>query len=205
MITSRVLDQIFSRRTSIIVLRALRNYASGISGREVARITGLAPKNSINTLTHLENLGLVNRIRGGREHLFSLNRESYLIQNSILPLLESEDEFERSIRKEIKTKLKGKVVSALIFGSVARGEETEESDFDLCLVYETSKERKALEELINSIGNKMNRKYGISVSPLYITKAEFLKKARSGKSPVKQIIKEGELIVGENIKRIINA
>lgn len=205
MIINKVLDQVFSRGTSITVLRALRNYASGISGREVARITGLAPKNSINTLTHLENLGLINRIRGGREHLFSLNRESYLIQNSILPLFQSEDKFEESLKREIKTKLKGKVVSVLIFGSVARKEETEESDLDLCLVYESSKNLENLEETVNLLSKELYKKYGVNLSPLYVSKKEFIIKAKSGKPPVKQIINEGELIIGENIKRIINA
>ncbi|MCF8241912.1 MAG: nucleotidyltransferase domain-containing protein [Melioribacteraceae bacterium] len=205
MIINKVLDQVFSRRTSIIVLRALKNYSSGISGREVARISGMAPKNSINTLTHLEDLGLVNRIRGGREHLFSLNRKNYLIQNSILPLLQSEDDFEQSLKKEIKSVLKGKVVSSIIFGSVVRKEETEESDLDLCLIYDTSKNLKKLEEIINNLSTKVYQKYGVSLSPLYISKKDFIAKARKGQSPVKQIIKEGELIVGDPVKRIINA
>ncbi|HET54429.1 MAG TPA: nucleotidyltransferase domain-containing protein [Ignavibacteria bacterium] len=202
---NKVLDQVFARKSNISVLRALKYYTTGISGREIARLTGLAAKNSLITLSHLEDLGLVKSIKGGREHLFSLNRESYLIQNSILPLLESEEEFERAVRNEIKSKLKGKVVSALIFGSVARKEETEESDLDLCLIYEYKKNLGILEEIINSLSTKLYQKYGVSLSPLYLGKNDFIAKARKGKTPVKQIIEEGEIVVGKNLERIIDA
>lgn len=201
---NKVLDQVFARRSNIRVLRTLKNYASGISGREVARLSGLAAKNSIITLTHLEDLGLVKSIRGGREHLFSLNRESYLIQNSILPLLQSEEEFELSLKKEIKTRLIGKVVSAIIYGSVARKEETEESDFDLCIIYNSANILRTIEEIISSLSKTLYNKYGINLSPLYISKTEFIKKAKEGKPPVKQILKDGELVVGESIKRIVD-
>lgn len=197
---NNVLDQVFARKSNIRVLRTLKNYASGISGREVARLSGLAAKNSIITLTHLEDLGLVKSIKGGREHLFSLNRDSFLIQNSIMPLLQSEEEFQTSIRKEIKSKLKGKVISALIFGSVARKEETEESDLDLCLVYESFKNLDKLEETVDSLAINLYKKYGVSLSTLYISKSDFRKKAKANKPPVKQIIEEGELLTGEQIK-----
>lgn len=50
----------------------------------------------------------------------------------------------------------------------------------------------------------MYKKYGVSLSPLYISKAEFRRKAKSGKPPVKQILEDGEVISGESIKRLVN-
>jgi len=202
---NHVLDEIFARKSNIVVMRALKNYTTGISGREVSRNIDLAANNTLNTLTYLENLGIVNRIRGGREHLFTLNRKNYLVSQVVLPILQSEEEYVLSIRKVIKSKLKGKVVSALIYGSVARKEETIKSDLDLCLVHDKSRKLHLIEEAMQSLRSLMYKKYGINISPLYFSRAEFIKKAKYGKPPVAQIIEEGECVVGETIKGLLNA
>lgn len=200
-----VLDEIFARKSNIVVIRALKNYTTGISGREVSRNINLAANNTLNTLTYLEDLGIVNRLRGGREHLFTLNRKNFLVNQVVLPLLQTEEEYVLSVRKDIKSKLTGKVVSAIIYGSVARKEETVQSDLDLCIVYENSRKLHVIEEEIESLRRLMYKKYGINISPFYTSRSEFIKKANKNMSPVEQIVQEGEMVVGETIKRILNA
>lgn len=204
MVIHKALDEVFFRWSNLAVLRALEKYAIGISGREVARVAGITVKNCFTALTDFENIKIVNRVRGGRDHLFTLNREHFLVSEAIIPLLKVESEYYDKITAYIKNNLKKNSVSLIIFGSVARKEETLASDFDLCIVVEDMKQKKEAEEIVFEIGFKAYKKFGISLSSIYFTKKEFARRARMNKAPVNNIIKEGKVISGLSIKELIN-
>jgi len=201
MLINNVLDAVFSARSNIVILRAMINRNAGITGREVSRISGLSPRACMNTLTSLENTGIIKRLRGGRDHLFAINRDHYLVSEAIIPLLNAEKNLPDAISKDIKSKLKSRCNSIYIFGSVARKDESPESDFDICIVMNSSEQRKILEEKIAELRSLSFLKYGITLSPLYITLKEFVKKYNSDKPPVKNIVKEGILIYGSKVNR----
>lgn len=200
MLISKVLNRLFSMGSNIKVIRALKNYAVGTSGREVARIAGLSPKSCINTLSVLENIGIVNRIRGGRDHIFSLNQNHFLYSEAIIPLLNSEAKYFEAIKNDIIQLLKEKCKSVYVFGSVARNEDTPESDFDICVIMESQKQKQQLETEINKLKINAFIKYDINISPFYITEQEFINRIKINKSPVPDIIKDGILLFGKNIK-----
>ena len=193
---NNILDAVFSAQSNIIILRAMINYNDGISGREVSRISGLSPRACFNTLTSLENIGIVKRVRGGRDHLFAINRDNYLVSEAILPLLNAESAFLESIKKDIKSKLKNKCNSVYIYGSVARKEESSESDFDICIVMNNQKEQQLLENEISELTHQTYLKYGITLSPVYFTVNEFVKKYNLNKPPIPDIVNEGIVIYG---------
>lgn len=197
---NNILDALFSAQSNIMVLRAMINYNNGISGREVSRISGLSPRACFNTLTSLESIGVIKRVRGGRDHLFTINRDHYLIKEAILPLLSAESAFLENIKNDIKSVLKNKCHSVYIYGSIARKDESDESDFDICLVMNNSKEQDLLENEMSSLIHQTFLKYGITLSPVYITIKEFIKRYNSNKPPVPDIVNEGVVIYGN--KRI---
>lgn len=204
MVVNRVLDEIFSRWSNVAVLRALNKYAIGMSGREVARIAGISAKNCFIALNDLEDLGIVTRVRGGRDHLFSLNRNHFIVIQGIIPLFEIETKFLESILSEVKKKLKGKIVSAYLFGSVARREDNIQSDLDLCLIYNNQNNKTSIENVFFELSLELQKKYFIQAVPFLITEENFIRRARSNKPPVNEIIKEGKLIFGKSIKAILN-
>jgi predicted nucleotidyltransferase len=204
MVVNKVLDEVFTRWSNIAVLRALKKYGVGISGREVARVAGITVKNCFNALTDLEDLGIVERVRGGREHLFSLNWEHVLVKEAVLPLFKVEEEYFDKIAVYIKTKLKKHSVSLIVFGSVARKEETVKSDYDLCIVVKDMKQKAGAEEIVFDMKQDVNKKFGVSVSPIYFTKKEFALRAKKNKPPVNNIIKEGKVIYGRSIRELMN-
>lgn len=204
MIVNKVLDELFSTWSNIAVLRALENYAIGISGSEVARLAGLTTKNCLITLTGLEALGVVSRVRGGREHLFSLNRGHYLVNEVILPALVSEKRFVKLISQDIHRALKKISLSVFLFGSVARKEERIESDLDICIVFNNVFVKKQIEVTISELSLRLKKKYGVSLAPYYISKVDFLKRARSNKPPIAEIVREGIHISGKKISELLN-
>jgi len=182
----------------------MKNSQVGLTGREISRMAGISPKTCLETLTTLEDLGIVNRIRGGRDHIFSFNRDNYLVKKFLLPLMEAESEFRDSIFRKISVELEKHCTGVYLYGSTARGEDTISSDFDICILYKKESAKSNLESLVSLLVPKMYKKYGINISPLYLSVDEFIDRARYKKSPVPEIVKDGIVISGIQIKRILN-
>lgn len=203
MVINKALDEVFSTWSNVAVFRVLNKYAIGLSGREVARLVGMSAKNCLITLSALENLGLVNRTRGGRDHLFTLNRDHFLVKEGVIPLLDVEDKFVEAIFDDIKKILKKKCNSVYLFGSVARKDENVESDLDLCVIYDKEDQKDSLEDDMFDLQSLLRKKYSVNASPFYISKTHFVAKAKSNKPPIADIIKEGKLVFGNSLKRLL--
>jgi predicted nucleotidyltransferase len=204
MVINKVMDEVFSTWSNVAVFRVLNKYVIGISGREVARHVGISPKNCLITLSALENLGLVNRVRGGREHHFTINREHFLVKEGIIPLLDIEKKFEEAIFKEIKQKLKNKCRSVYLFGSVARKQEEVDSDLDLCVIYDNRNQLSRIEETVADLQKILRKRYSVNASPYYISVTNFADRANKNKPPVNEVIKEGIHIWGNTIKEMLD-
>lgn len=201
MIINNILQHIFSTPSNVIVLRTLNSRLVGISGREIARISKLSTRTAQSVLANLESLGLVNRTIGGRDHLFTLNRNNKIVSKLIKYIFEFEDGFSKEIISSIKKKLSPLVSSLILFGSVARKEEESSSDFDLCIVH--SKNKTKIVNTVSELRDRLYDDYKVTLAPFYITETDFKKRAKRNQSPVNNIIKEGILITGKPIRELI--
>ena len=202
MLIHRTLDEIFRTWSNIAVLRALLDTKTGASGNEVARLSGMNPRSAFKALTLLEELGLVNRQIGGRDHLFTLNRENYFIQEAIIKLFEVEDNFMKEIVKSLETILKKRVYSAVIFGSTARKEESVLSDLDICCIVNSNMDKLFIRNSINKKSQLLKKKFGVKPSLVLFTKSEFYKKRKT--QLVRSIVSEAVLITGKNPRNLTN-
>lgn len=204
MIIHKPLNEIFSAYSNMVVIRELRYTKNGFSGREIAKRAGLSAPAAMNSLTHLESLKIVNRQIGGRDHIFTLNFSNYFVKVILLPLLEAESKFYYSIVKEIKKALSKNTISVFLFGSVARKEESIQSDFDICIVYAGLKNKKIVEDKVNVCRDELHNNYGISLAPFYISDKEFRQRVKLKKLPISEIVKEGTLLLGRSIRELLN-
>jgi predicted nucleotidyltransferase len=203
MIIHRALDEVFRSWSHVAVLRALLDTATGFTGNEVARTAGMHPRSALKALTSLEELGIVRRQRGGRDHLFTLNREHYFVRDAILPLYQAERHFPESVTTDLAGILKSRVLSAVLFGSVARQEETSLSDLDLCCIVRAEKEKDAVREILNAKAPELYQKFGVKIAPILFTLRELRKKSKT--QLVKGIIREGRVVVGKSPTVLVNA
>ncbi|MDR3626707.1 MAG: nucleotidyltransferase domain-containing protein [Ignavibacteriaceae bacterium] len=204
MIFNKTLNFILSSGSQISVLRVLQYHKTGITGREVARLSGLSPKTALQSLSQLEELKVVKRVIGGRDHHFTLNRDNYLIKNGVIPLLKAENDYLPQLFVLLKKKLSQYCISIILFGSVARKEESITSDLDICIILQDKKSIKIVTPIVHELQKQIFTEYGATLSPLYFTVENFCKMAVQKLPPVDNIIKEGILIYGKPIRTIIN-
>lgn len=202
MVIHRVFNEVFRTRSNVAVMRALLDTNTGFTGNEVARVSGMHPRTAFKALTILEELGLVNRQRGGRDHIFSLNREHFLFQEAILKVFQVESKFREELIKTLASILKKQVYSAVIFGSTARREENVLSDLDICCIVNVPMDRIQVNYLLDKKSQMLYKKFGINLAPIFFTKSEFIRKRKS--QLVKSIANEGIIITGKNPKGLLD-
>lgn len=201
MVVHRAFDEVFRSWSHVAVLRALIDTATGFSGSEVARVSGMTPLSALKALSSLEELGIVQRQRGGRDHLFTLNRRHFLVQDAILRLYHTERQFPEVLVAGLSAILRRSVVAAVIFGSVARNEETPASDIDLCCIVQTEEQKEVVRQLLDKESPDLYRTYGIKTAPVFFTLGEFRKKARN--QLVKSILAIHRHIVGKKLDALL--
>jgi predicted nucleotidyltransferase len=202
MIVNKFLNYLFTSPSIIAILRELDMRTVGISGREISRLVNVTHKTALKALDNLEALKLIKRNVVGKSYYFTLNREQFIYKNIISVIFKNEIMYKQKLIDNLIKLKNDNVVSLIIFGSVARNEETYESDFDLCIVYQNKKNE--IQENIGVLQSKLYEEFGVTLAPFYITEDDFKQKAISLKPPVNNIIKEGNVIWGKSINRIVN-
>ncbi len=200
MVINNILDYILTNSGSLAVLRVLNEKMVGISGRETSRLSGMGLRSIQLALENLVILKIVTRQTGGREHLYTLNRDNFISNEIISALFSAEKRYKKSLFARIKDNLSDHTDSIILFGSAARNEETPKSDLDICLVYKNK--IPTLEKIVHSLRDELFDEFGVTLAPFYLTRSEF--KKRVNKSPVDEILKEGIVISGKKIKELLN-
>jgi hypothetical protein len=115
------------------VLVTLARTTRPLTGREVARLSARGSQAGINrALQRLREHGLVTVQEAGRAHLYALNRD-----HVAAPAVEALANLRAELLRRLTEQLKGwrpAPLHASVFGSLARGEGTPDSDVDLFLV-----------------------------------------------------------------------
>ena len=106
-------DNLSSILNSEIKLKIIRLFASHgegyhATGREVARLVGTTAPTAHAALKELYAYHVLNYTISGRNHLYSLNRNTRLVKDVILPMLNKEDDFKKDVFKFILSLLKEK-------------------------------------------------------------------------------------------------
>jgi predicted nucleotidyltransferase len=202
MIIHRPFDDVLRSWSHVAVLRTLLDSNVGISGNEVARVSGMHPRSALKALSSLEALGIVHRQRGGRDHLFTLNREHFLVSEGLFALYHAEIAFLRSIEESLSVLLGRKVLSAMLFGSAVRREETPQSDLDILCIAKSENSIDLVRQILASEAPGLQKRFGIKLAPVFLTVEEFKKKARS--RFIKGILIEGRVIVGRSPQGLLN-
>lgn len=140
--------------------------------REIARLTGTSAGTLHKELARLALAGVLVRDVVGNQVRYGANR-----QCPIFPELSGilrKTAGLADVLKEALADLSGRIALALVFGSVARGEEGPRSDVDVLLVGEIG-----FAEVVRAL-HEAQARIGREINPVVLSPAEFRQKASGG-------------------------
>lgn len=182
MLYHNYLEMLLGSKVKVKVLRTLcRHMGKEFTIRELADFLGLSHMGVLKALDDLYKMNAI-RIRViGKSHVIGINAESYAAR-LVDKMFRTEEETLNELIKLLKKRLCDQtVISVLIFGSVARGEEGPLSDIDLFVL---TKDKEEAEVAVSKLQNEVSLRFGNAISPYIVSEEEL-----AGKDKV-QILEE---------------
>jgi predicted nucleotidyltransferase len=192
-----MLERLFTSTTRVNILgKFLLNTGKEYHIRELARIVDTTPIYVQKELKNLESLGLLDRRKKGNMMLYKLRVKSPIAEDLKRIFLKTES-IGQVIMKDLDTR---KIKFAFIFGSFAKGVETQTSDVDVLMIGDVKED-----DIMRSI-SKTERRIGREINFILWTQGEFLEKIGKKIPLIKEIAKTSVImIVGDEdeLKRLI--
>lgn len=201
------LNKILNNETKVKVLRFLYSNDIEWSGRRIAREIQISPATCHKALQGLYSEGILLLRNVGRTHLYQLNQDNYIAKELLHPLFKKEEGLlriiSRLLRDEFSEKVKDKIVSIALFGSVEKREDRPESDIDLLVLVERAKDKEKTEKAFDNLNEKIMKSFGKIVSPYIESVSGFRRKYRQGLPVVRAIMQSHKLIFGKPLREVI--
>jgi predicted nucleotidyltransferase len=197
-----LLEQALGAKSKVAALRVLINSKIGFSGSSVAKRTGMGLLAIQNALADLEGLGLVAVERGSVEHRYRLNFKHHLVVHGLCALFEAERGMQKALAHDLRLLLEGRVVSAGLFGSFARGQAKPGSDIDLLVIVETLKARERVSALLSDELSKLTERYGLPIQPV-IYERRRLANSNGAHELLGTAERDWVVVAGEDLKGIL--
>jgi predicted nucleotidyltransferase/DNA-binding transcriptional ArsR family regulator len=185
------LDDILGSTLKIRILRILCKNAYDFTGRELARLVGYSHTQTNSALAELEMNGLVIKRHLGNANAYSLNEGNLLVSRIIIPAFVIEGGLIQGLANRFFKGIGKDLVSIILFGSAARGEESPVSDVDLILVVKDESDLDKLDEKVSEISLESAASFGGLVSPILLTETEYANKKRSKNTFWRTVLEEG--------------
>ena len=191
------LETVIGSKTAIRLMRTILKYRGKVfTIRGIAEEARISPSEASIVVRHLEEAGVVSLQPVGNAYLITPNEESYVLRKIIAPIIHAEGETIEELVRLLRTSLEGdkKIMSAYIFGSVAKKEERDDSDIDLLVI---SSDFETAVDAISRAQQKVAAVFNKKLSPLVFSENELFSK-RKGKL-VESILSDNIHIFGKDL------
>jgi predicted nucleotidyltransferase len=184
------------------VLNVLAGTTRGLTGREVALLTGRSSHSGVlAVLNRLTEEGLVQRVELNRASLFVLNRD-HLAASAVEELAGLRGKLLSQIRKEVEGWAIAPVHVSL-FGSTARGDGDAGSDVDLFIVRPTAVDDSRWREQLDELGETIERWTGNRASTVEISEPDLAKLVAEAPPILAELRADAILLGGSGVSEIL--
>lgn len=185
---------LMSSESKARILRYVLKEGFRMTGRELARICGISHSMAIDTLKEFESMNLVYNFRAGKSAVWMAKRDSYAFSVAARIFGKTEDYMPiEHMKMTLINGLPAKITkSAVLFGSVARGDERTSSDIDLFVLVENVADKKVMEKKLEDLSAVCGKLYGNTLGFYCLTENEY--KARKKLELINNIKKGIKLI-----------
>ncbi len=201
--TQSITQGIFGRKSRLEILQCLYDSGEPLTGREIARRAGFSPQQTHNELKALVSLGITERKIAAPSHLFTLNREHWVVKEVAGIIFEKEKTWLNELLREFSGKLPHSVKSLILFGSAARGRLRPGSDIDLLALVGNEKDGKEAAGYFSGRGAEMLSRYHYPLAPVILPIDEFRKRYKQRDKFAREILKTGRVVQGALLTEIL--
>lgn len=187
------------------VLRVLAGTTAGLSVREVARLSEVAPSRVSTVVRHASDRGLVVTERHRGTLICQLNRE-HLAADAIIALVTLRGRILDLLSAEISA-WKRPPRHASLFGSAARGDGSIDSDLDVLLVPRSAQDRDtdAWDAQLYDTAQRVQRATGNSAAWLVLTLDELAAAKRNREQIIPELERDTITLAGSSLGQALGA
>ena len=197
-----VLELIFGSPAKVRILRVMTNAPQPLSGRQVGELSGLTHRGAIQALESLVDIGAVKQRKAGNAYQYSLSKGSIFAENIVLPAIEAEARLLDELKRDVVAHFGQDVVSLILYGSLARGEERRGSDIDVMAVVKDEGGKSAMEDKAASMVPYFNERFTGLLSLHCFTIDEI--KGKKTTPLIDSAMKEGVVLAGKPLSQCCN-
>lgn len=207
MVLDKALDSILNTGSKIKIIRLFisrrENYMA--SGREIARLVNLTAPAAHAALKELYNQDILKQDIIGRGHIYRLNADSRIVKTILEPAFKKEDSIKKDIfdfiiKKIEEKRIKNKIVSAILYGSLETGATDEKSDVDIAIITKNKTAKEQIEKTytIENITNQFYDYFGVHLDVYIKTKNEFVRRLKKNLPPVSTLMRSYSVVYGKD-------
>jgi len=196
------IDKILSQPTKIKLLRFFVDSRPEMTGRELAKFCDVSHMQVYRILDALQSQGVVKKRQVAGAYLYTLNEKNVIVKNILIPLFQKEKNFLDEILKQLLNRITKKVLSIVVFGSVAEGRERPTSDVDIFILTKNKTAAISIRDILSEAETTFYEKTGNRLSPIILSVGELRKKSNTNKTLISKIL-SGRVIVGKSPKDFI--
>lgn len=198
-----ILEDILGHKSKIKVLRYLLNTKLELTGRQLSRTVGIHHRTVHEALKELASFGVVVMHQTGKAVVYKINNNNLLVEKILKPIFELERNLLSQTIATILKKIHFRIISVIVFGSVASSTERGTSDLDALFLVSSKKEKSKLEEFFQKIEYDFMLRYGNMLSPLVLTIDEFYRRLKQKDNLIQNIIHKGKSVYGKTVQEVL--
>ncbi|MDP3041348.1 MAG: winged helix-turn-helix domain-containing protein [Candidatus Omnitrophota bacterium] len=204
MVTTFQVEDIVDSPSKLAILRVFASRRGlKATGRQIAKLVGYSAPSTHDSLKNLYERNILKLDIIGKQHIYALNEEDRIVQKIIRPLFAAESNFKNEIRDFLldefkKNKIKAKIASLILYGSMQTEKAKKGSDVDVAVVVFRASDLRLVENVFSSETIPRFKAYfGVHVDPYIKSANEFKQRLKKGKPPVSTLMKSYSVLYGK--------
>lgn len=201
------LDHILDSSVKVRILRFLCRKGGEWSGRRLAAELKMNPVTAHRALRELYGATILDFRKTGNSFGYSLRDDHDVVRQVLRPLFERErgahERLSELFRKELSASAKKSVLTAAIYGSIARGQERPTSDLDLLVLVPSEEAKRQVRPALDTFCEKVVSRFANVPSVQVNTVREAREKVRRGLPLFQSILGHHRLIWGRPLEEIL--